>query len=195
MTRTSTGYSSGSSEMNPFWLGEAKTGHFYEGTSRGTNARDRRSFRRRRRSGCYNSCGRGLTTEAPATRCRTPFIRKADARPPIGSRHQFTITNFTTAARQRRRRKLAGLQPALKNKLLAYGKYAASFTIKPRCVVLPVDETGVRLRGTRQMDRRRPPEHDFGYSSESCSPSEDSSQRRQFFQDALYEHRWLLRKT
>ena len=63
-TGTGDGYPSGSVELNPFWLGEAKTGHFDEGTSSRDFARDRRSFRRRRRSGCYISCGRGLTTEA-----------------------------------------------------------------------------------------------------------------------------------
>ena len=77
-TGASIGYSNGSLEMNPFWLGEAKTGRFYEGTSRGTNARDRRSFRRRRRSGCYNSCGRGLTSEASS---RLGATRHTSAKP------------------------------------------------------------------------------------------------------------------
>ena len=60
-------------------LGEAKTGHFDEGTSSRDFARDRRSFRRRRRSGCCISCGRGLTSfVTAATRCRTPLVGRAD---------------------------------------------------------------------------------------------------------------------
>ena len=98
-TGTSIGHPSGSLEMNPFWLGEAKTGRFYEGTSRGTNARDRRSFRRRRRSGCYNSCGRGLTTEASS---RLGAARHTSAKPTLKRRYDYkrlseTLSTYFTA--------------------------------------------------------------------------------------------------
>lgn len=89
MKGTGAGYRSGSVELNPFWLGEAKTEHFDEGTSSRDFARDRRSFRRRRRSGCCSSCGRGLTSfVTAATRCRSPLVGRSDATAACRQRHQ-----------------------------------------------------------------------------------------------------------
>jgi hypothetical protein len=96
-------------ELNPVWLGEAKTGHFDEGTSRGTSPATAGAFDDAGGAAATSPAVAASLREAPATRCHTPLIGKADPRPPIGSRHQFTNPNFATAARQRRRRKLAGL--------------------------------------------------------------------------------------
>ena len=107
-TGTGDGHPSGSVELNPFWLGEAKTGHFDEGTSRGTSPAT---------AGAFDDAG-GAAAASPAVAAslrRLPRLGAAHRSSPeairqrcLSARHQITIPNFAFEGRHRRRRKLAG---------------------------------------------------------------------------------------